>query len=51
MVLMSGVTAADAVCEDLGIPPTGKGPAGFGSDTGSRLLRGGKPAAPALQPA
>ena len=56
MVLMSGVTAADAVCEDLGVPPTGKAPAGFGRDTGSRLvkghpLHGGKPAAPALQPA
>jgi hypothetical protein len=36
------------------VPPTGKAPAGFGHDTGSRLLKGhahhgGKPAAPALQ--
>ena len=51
MVLMSGVTAADAVCEDLGVPPTGKAQPGFGRDTGSRLLRGGTPAAPAMQTA
>jgi phytoene desaturase len=40
MVLMSGVTAADAVCEDLGIARTGHGQPGFGVDTGSRLQRG-----------
>jgi phytoene dehydrogenase-like protein len=40
MVLMSGVTAADAVCEDLGIARTPHGTPGFGRDTGSRLLKG-----------
>jgi len=40
MVLMSGVTAADAVCEDLGNARTGHGQPGFGVDTGSRLQRG-----------
>ncbi len=41
MVLMSGVTAASAVCEDLGIAPSKHGKPGFGVDTGSRLLKGG----------
>jgi len=40
MVLMSGVTAADAVCEDLGVARTSHGAPGFGVDTGSRLLKG-----------
>jgi phytoene desaturase len=40
MVLMSGVTAADAVCEDLGVARTSHGVPGFGVDTGSRLLKG-----------
>ena len=40
MVLMSGVTAADAVCEDLGVARTRHGAPGFGVDTGSRLLKG-----------
>ena len=40
MVLMSGVTAADAVCEDLGVARTSHGAPGFGFDTGSRLLKG-----------
>ena len=40
MVLMSGVTAADAVCEDLGVARTSHGATGFGVDTGSRLLKG-----------
>ena len=40
MVLMSGVTAADAVCEDLGIARTPHGTPGFGRDTGSRLQKG-----------
>lgn len=39
MVLMSGVTAADAVCEDLGVARTSHGAPGFGVDTGSRLLK------------
>lgn len=47
MVLMSGVTAADAACEDLGIAPTGRGTPGFGVDTGSRLVRGGQACQPA----
>ena len=40
MVLMSGVTAADAVCEDLGVGRTSHGTAGFGIDHGSRLIAG-----------
>jgi diapolycopene oxygenase len=40
MVLMSGVTAADAVCEDLGVARTSHGTAGFGIDHGSRLIAG-----------
>ena len=40
MVLMSGVTAADAVCEDLGVARTSHGPVGFGIDHGSRLIKG-----------
>ena len=40
MVLMSGVTAADAVCEDLGVGRTSHGTVGFGIDNGSRLIAG-----------
>jgi phytoene dehydrogenase-like protein len=40
MVLMSGVTAADAVCEDLGVARTSHGSVGFGVDHGSRLISG-----------
>jgi len=40
MVLMSGVTAADAVCEDLGVARTSHGSVGFGVDDGSRLISG-----------
>ncbi len=42
MVLMSGVTAATAACEDLGIAPSVHGKAGFGVDTGSRRVKGGE---------
>ncbi|NBX32254.1 MAG: phytoene desaturase [Planctomycetes bacterium] len=40
MVLMSGVTAADAVCEDLGVGRTSHGTVGFGIDNGSRRIAG-----------
>ncbi|MFO0963375.1 MAG: phytoene desaturase family protein [Phycisphaerales bacterium] len=41
MVLMSGVTAASAACEDFGVPASAHGRPGFGVDTGSRLVKGG----------